>query len=251
MGVKMDRNSKIIVMSILSISSIFLFILIGLSIANSPISDAEKSFYSILKPLVKKLKKVDKIPAEKTIKDGEVYFSTKKATNYVYRNMKNWENFERELNKFILTYPQSRWKDDAAICLGIEYLVISLKEKPLTQKALTAYQNALDLPQIALEEKTKKYFKNMNISYIFSSPPYEEWIGELDEETRLRVIFARAKIIEYLKIGDFQGAKDEIAKIAEVKELNFKKNIDSLQEIVNSWEDKYKKHKFIPSKVQK
>ncbi len=177
---------------------------------------------------------------------GWFKFHFRRRSLYVRKHEKMFMESERKLREFMHGYPDSKWADDAAVCLCLQYAVISLPQSPYTDKAVSAYRRVIEeYPEGELEPWTIGLLDRMvGIRQILAGEFALSTAVPLKEcsvWTRLRQCFLYMRVTEYLKIEDFERAELEYAEMKNASLLDDSLAMDLAGHIA-TWRSRSRKY---------
>ena len=236
MGIK---KSKIIYFPVLLLAVLISYQIPSQKAIGGNERNETQCFIDISIHMKKFLKKIDVIkPKAIKQKDGTVVINTMGITEYVLRHKKTFDTLKNKLNVFIQEFPNSTWVNDAYILLGAAYLTINLKESIFSQEAIQTYSKIIELDRkLSINPWTKNLLSDLQVSFIFKPVFSEGWMAELNESEIIKVMFARALVLEYLKTKNFVQAEHEVAILKSRSDIiGNSKNIESLNTLMFEWE---------------
>ena len=235
---------SVITRNAVTIAIISMYLLItNISCQKKPMSIDEQAFKYLVKKWYKTVACLIKISSgERPIGELDVEYELHLVSNYIASREDDFRSFDDEFKNFIRTYPSSPWADDAALCLGIQYLLISTPETSFIEEAIQAYRIVVDkYPNGVLQPWTLDILykirpvKKMIIMNPIG-PPTDKYFSNLSIYQKAREVFIRGIVTEHLKVKDFESAEREYEKMKEDTMINIA-SLKFVEETIELWKE--------------
>lgn len=179
---------------------------------------------------------------EKPIGELDVEYELHLISNYIASKEDDFRSFADDFKNFMRTYPSSPWTDDSALCLGIQYLLISTPETSFKEEAIQAYRIVVDkYPHGVLQPWTLDILykiRPIRKAIIMNpfGPPTDKYFSNLSIYQKVREVFIRSIVTEHLKVKDYEGSEREYAKLKEDTMIN-PASLKIIEEIIELWKE--------------